>query len=88
MGRSISEILTRMQDSPTNVRFADLKKVCDNYFDRRGSATGSHVTYKTPWVGDPRVNIQNNNGKAKPYQVRQVLSAVNKIQTIRPEKED
>jgi hypothetical protein len=28
--------------------------------------------------GDPRVNIQNDKGKAKPYQVRQVLAAIDK----------
>lgn len=29
--------------------------------------------------GDPRVNIQNDRGQAKAYQVRQVPTAVNKI---------
>lgn len=28
--------------------------------------------------GVPRVNIQNDHGKAKPYQVRQVLAAIEK----------
>jgi hypothetical protein len=32
-----------------------------------------------PWPGDPRVNIQNAKGKAKPYQVRQVLKAIAKL---------
>lgn len=31
-----------------------------------------------PWPGDPRVNIQNDKGKAKAYQVRQVLAAIDK----------
>jgi hypothetical protein len=39
----------------------------------------SHVIFKTPWPGDPRVNIQNDKGKAKAYQVRQVLSAIEKL---------
>ena len=34
--------------------------------------------YKTPWPGDPRVNIQNAKGKAKPYQIKQVLQAIKK----------
>ena len=42
------------------------------------SAT-SHRVYKTPWPGDPRVNIQNNRGKAKTYQVQQVLLAVERL---------
>jgi len=32
----------------------------------------------TPWPGDPRVNIRNDHGRAKAYQVRQVLAAIDK----------
>lgn len=38
------------------------------------------MVFKTPWQGDPRVNIQNDKGKAKTYQVKQVLAAVDKMQ--------
>jgi hypothetical protein len=31
--------------------------------------------------GDPRINIQNDNGKAKAYQVKQVLQAIEKIES-------
>jgi len=41
----------------------------------------SHASFKTPWLGDPRVNIQNAKGKAKPYQVRQVLRAIDKLES-------
>jgi len=34
----------------------------------------SPLPVATPWQGDPRVNIQNDKGMAKPYQVRQVLT--------------
>lgn len=44
------------------------------------SAKSSHHVYKTSWQGDPRVNIQNNKGKAKAYQVKQVLLAVEKLE--------
>ena len=40
----------------------------------------SHRVYKTPWQGDPRVSIQNNKGKAKAYQVKQVLLASEKLE--------
>jgi hypothetical protein len=33
-----------------------------------------------PWPGDPRVNIQDDSGKAKAYQVRQVLAAIKKLE--------
>ena len=39
--------------------------------------------FRTPWPGDPRVNIQNDHGKAKAYQVRQVLVAIDKKEAQR-----
>jgi hypothetical protein len=68
-----------MKLNPVNVRFSDLCKVCDFYFgDPRQKGT-SHRIYKTPWLGDPRVNIQNSKGKTKAYQVRQVLRAIKRL---------
>jgi hypothetical protein len=34
------------------------------------------------WQGDPRVNIQKKGNKAKPYQVRQVLAAINRLEKM------
>lgn len=46
------------------------------------SASGqAHAVFKTPWPGNPRVNIQKSkDGNAKSYQVRQVLKAIDKVQ--------
>ena len=41
--------------------------------------------FKTPWVGDPRINIQNDKGKAKAYQVRQVLLAIDRLKEMQHE---
>jgi hypothetical protein len=38
-----------------------------------------HVIFKTPWPGNPRVNIQNDKGRAKAYQVKQVLLAIERL---------
>jgi predicted RNA binding protein YcfA (HicA-like mRNA interferase family) len=67
-----------MGKTPKDVKFSDLCKVCDYYFGEC-RFSGSHRIYKTPWQGDPRINIQNDNGKAKAYQVRQVLKAIEKL---------
>jgi hypothetical protein len=61
------------------VRFADLLKVCVKYFGEPRQSGTSHVLFKTPWPGDPRINIQNDRGRAKAYQVRQVLQAIDKL---------
>lgn len=58
----------------------NLKRVCDHHFGEPRNRGSSHFIYKTPWPGDPRVNIQNKGGAAKPYQVRQVLSAIDHLE--------
>lgn len=81
---NVTEILIQMKQHPNNIRFADLCKVCDAYFGEARHKGTSHRVYKTPWQGDPRVNIQNNKGKAKVYQVRQVLKAIERIEENQP----
>ena len=44
------------------------------------SLSGSHHIFKTPWQGDPRLNLQRDGSKAKPYQVRDVVKALKKLQ--------
>lgn len=73
------KLLKQMRCEPANVRFNDLKKVCETYFGKPRQDGSSHAMFKTPWLGDPRVNIQNAKGKAKPYQVRQVLQAIEQL---------
>lgn len=77
---SIEDIIHDMRSNPANIRFRDLEKVCGHYFGER-YGKGSHHKYKTPWQGEPRVNIQEGkNGKAKPYQVKQVITAIDMLE--------
>lgn len=76
----IEDIIDRMRQNPAGIRFNDLCKVCSRYFGRARQTGGSHRVYKTPWQGDPRINIQNEKGMAKAYQVRQVLKAIDKLE--------
>ena len=77
---AIDKILAAMREAPQNVRYAELAKVCEHYFGQARQQGTSHAVYKTPWAGDPRVNIQcGDGGKAKVYQVRQVLAAVKRL---------
>ncbi len=75
-----TEIIKKMKQNPQNVRFADLCKIYDLYFGQARQKSSSHRIYKTPWQGDPRVNIQNWKGKAKAYQVKQVLNAIERLE--------
>ena len=78
---SVLDLVAQMRQSPKGVSFRDLCKVCDTYFGKPRQSGSSHRIYKTPWPGDPRVNIQNAGGKAKPYQVRQVLAAIDRLES-------
>lgn len=76
---AIDKIIEQMRHTPQSIRFAALCRVCDHYFGCFRQGGSSHRVYRTPWEGDPRVNIQNSKGMAKAYQVRQVLAAIDKV---------
>jgi hypothetical protein len=76
----VEKIIEQMRNAPSNVRYSDLAKVCEQRFGVPRQRGTSHSVYKTPWAGDPRVNIQpDKNGMAKAYQVRHVLEAIDKL---------
>ncbi len=77
----VEELIGNMRRNPKGIRYRDLCRVCDFYFGEARQTAGSHRIYKTPWPGDPRVNIQDAGGMAKAYQVRQVLKAIDRLET-------
>jgi hypothetical protein len=79
MTAAVDKVLRQMRAEPAAVRFADLQRVCEHFFGRPRQNGSSHAIYKTPWPRDPRVNIQNDKGMAKAYQVRQVLRAIERL---------
>jgi len=70
---------TDILDNTRNIAFNDLLKLCCRYFGEPRIA-GSHHIFKTPWQGDPRVNLQRDGKMAKPYQVIQVRKAIEKLE--------
>jgi hypothetical protein len=78
--QTLTAILDKMRNNPAGVRFADVCRPWDHYFGQARQASGSHRVYKTPWIGDPRVNIQNSKGYAKAYQVRQIIKAIERLE--------
>lgn len=65
--------------NPKNVKFSDLLNLCKEHFGEP-RICGSHHIFKTPWKGDPRINIQKEGKMAKPYQVKAVLKALCKLE--------
>lgn len=78
MASDIEKILEAMERG-SEIHFNDLFKVCRHFFGQPRNVGSSHYTFKTPWPGNPRINIQNRGGKAKPYQITQVLAAIAKL---------
>jgi hypothetical protein len=85
-----NEILTSISklEGEKQVRFSELLKICEQFFGNY-RVSGSHRIFKTPWQGDPRINLQKEKGnKAKPYQVRQVLNALRKLKELEEDKKN
>ena len=61
------------------MKFNDASKVAERYFGKP-RVKGSHNIYSMPWTGNPRVNIQNVGGYVNPYQIGQLLEAIDKLE--------
>jgi predicted RNA binding protein YcfA (HicA-like mRNA interferase family) len=73
------KLLEKARRAPTNLRFTEVCQLAECYgfaFERQ---RGSHVQYLRP--GYPkRLTLQpDKHGKAKPYQVRQVLDIIDEL---------
>jgi len=87
MAKDVADILADMHRNPAGVRFVDACKVVTHYFGAPRQHGTSHKVWKMPWPSDPRVNMQEGKGgKAKPYQVRQALAAIDMLLAHRPTK--
>ncbi len=78
----IVDVIDAMERNAKGISFNDLCKVCDHFFGKPRQTASSHRVYKTPWRGDPRINIQNDKGMAKNYQVTQVLLAIKRLKEL------
>ena len=80
MGR-VEKILEKAKASPNNLSFDELCYLVEKFgYIRDRKNSGSHRIYKHPNIQSrigAMVDIQEfNNGKAKSYQVRQVLAFI------------
>ena len=72
-----------MRNAPQNISYCGLHAAGVQFCGEARESGTSHAVFKTPWSGDPRLNIQKSKGgKAKPYQVRQALKAIDKLQEL------
>jgi predicted RNA binding protein YcfA (HicA-like mRNA interferase family) len=60
-----------------NVRFTDMVGLVEAFGFRLARISGSHHIFVHPSISE-LVNLQNVNGQAKPYQIRQFLKLMEK----------
>lgn len=69
------KLLKRIVASPYNVRFRDLLALAEALGFRVARTEGSHHILTHPGIPE-LLNLQEVKGKAKPYQIRQLLLLV------------
>jgi predicted RNA binding protein YcfA (HicA-like mRNA interferase family) len=69
------KLLEKILSSSKNVRFNDMITLVESFGFRLSRVSGSHHIFVHPKVRE-LVNLQNVNGKAKPYQIRQFFQIV------------
>jgi predicted RNA binding protein YcfA (HicA-like mRNA interferase family) len=69
------KLLQKALFSPQNVRFSEMVTLAEAFGFRLARVKGSHHVFVHPQVRE-LVNLQDVDGKAKPYQIRQFLRLV------------
>ena len=83
----IEKLIKELETNDKNIRFSRLLTICEDTFGEYRTS-GSHHIFKTPWQGDPRINLQKLKGNlSKPYQVRQVLRCLRKLKETKKKNE-
>ena len=71
------KLLMRLMNNQKNVKYNDFVTMLKAFGFELDRTEGSHHLYKNTAVPE-RMNIQNKNGEAKPYQINQFLGLIEK----------
>ncbi len=77
------KLLVKARNSTKNLSFSEACYLAECHGFEYKRTAGSHVIYEHPKLlveHNRNLNFQNVNGKAKPYQVRQLLKAIEFLQ--------
>ncbi len=75
------KLLQKLLASPSNARFDDVRTLVEAFGFSLMRISGSHYVFKHPAIPD-LLNLQEADGEAKPYQVRQFLRLVERYRLI------
>ena len=72
--QKLYEVIKR---NPANIRFEKICKIAETFGFKMRKGKGSHHIFIRPGV-KKLLNFQNVKGKAKPYQVKQLIKIIEK----------
>ena len=75
------EIYEKLKNNPRNVRFEELCKAAE-LFGFRFRVEKAAIEFTSERGSKKSLNFQNVKGKAKPYQVRQLLKVIEKYNLL------
>lgn len=70
------KLLKKARENPKNLKFSELCRICELVGMKARKPVGSHHPYKRSRPPIHTITIQNNNGMAKKYQIKQVLDFI------------
>ena len=76
-----------LKEKKKNLRFNDLVRIAEAFGFRFDRQSGSHRMYKHPRIRE-LLNLQEAGGKAKPYQVSQLLNLIDEYELLDDDNED
>ena len=71
------KLLQKILNNQKNVKFSDFVMILEAFGFFQTRTEGSHAIFKNTSVSEI-INIQNVNGQAKPYQIKQFFSLIEK----------
>jgi len=78
----INAIYEKAKSSPNNFSFSELCWLAEHVDFEFKRPKGSHKFYKHKTIKGSIMNFQNDNGKAKPYQIKQLLNFIDEHDLI------
>ncbi len=75
------EIYRKLKRNPANIRFEELCKVAELFGFKFKGGRGSHRIFVRDGIKD-MLNFQDVKGKAKPYQVKQLIKVIEKYKLL------
>ena len=80
---NLEKLYRKALSAPNNLDFGELCALAEGagFVLRKGKSGSSHSVYKHPLISE-LLTLQSRSGKAKPYQVRQLLGLIEEHELI------